>query len=287
MDNSKDFGDIDVVPGQTVEAYLFFENLNNDRRDETQDIEDIAAELTIEDLGEEDDIEEIFDDFTLRATRDEDLPFSFTVPYRIEEKNYLIDVKYEFTEDGTEYEKTEDFYIRVKKEDHELFFNKLSFEPSELMCNEVSYLNIEIYNIGTNDEDITLKIANKELDISLQRGIELEKYPGDDIHREKIPIKVPLDTPTGIYPVEITVSYGNLADVKVLNLDVSCGDEMEVKINGKEEPEKETVKSPQVSDLDAPKVVVKQENNTFLIIITVLLVLIIIAIIVVSSLKKR
>lgn len=292
----KDFGTIKAKPGDQINAFIEIENENQDRSDEDQEIEDIEVKLTIEEINKGEDIEEDFDTFDLRPRRKKSLSFSFTVPFEVEDMLYDILIEIEYSEADEDFLKRYDFSVNVNKEKHKLYFEKLEFEPEKVKCNSVSYINIELYNLGTENEDVIMNIKNDELKFSIQRGLLLEEYPGNAIYRNIIPIKIPLGAETGIYSFAISLSYDKLSLNKLLNLDIDCGQKTvlsQVEKKDTEEQKKESVENvealvmPITRDTAKLKIIVKKRDNIPLAGLFILIGLIIIGIIIVSTLKKR
>ncbi|MCK5282500.1 MAG: hypothetical protein KAK00_03760 [Nanoarchaeota archaeon] len=295
-DRGKDFGDIKAEPGDFIEAFIYIENENQDRDDGSQEIDDIAVTLTIEEIDEGSDIEGEYDDFDLKPRKKETLPFSFNIPLRVEDRKYPINIEIEATEDNVDFTTNEEFFVDVNKERHNLYFSKLSFLPDKIGYKGVSYLEIELYNIGTEEEDITITVKNEEIGFSLQRNFQLEEYPGEDIYENRIPVKMEPDAESGRYTFEFLVSYdnGNLLLNKLVYLDVECRDkEISEELAEGKETEHEDGGDIEINTMpdDSPRtesqqIVVKSDNKLLvtLIILAGILILMIIPILI---LKRR
>lgn len=293
-ESGKSFGKINAVPGELITAFVEIENKNQDRSNEDEDIEDIIVTVVIEEIDEDEDIEEEFDSFDLRPRKNKDLSFSFEVPLRVRNDGYTIRVEVEASENGEDITQSEDFLVKVNKEKHNPYFTRLEFNPIGINCNEVSYLDMELYNLGTGNENIEMKVKNNEIEFSLQRSFLLESYPDEDIYRNRIPIKIPAGTPTGKYIFELTLNYdnGNLVLKKDVPLDVLCGEEktsngkdmiIENKGNG-DTTSTDTVASQTFSK--SSQTVIENDNSSLVILLT-LIILIIVALITIISLKKK
>ncbi len=285
----KRYGNIRAKPGDEIEAFIELENENLDRSDNDQEIEDIEVTVTIEDIDDGSDIEEDYKDRDLRARKDESIPLFFTVPLRVEDRNYAIKIEVEATENGTDFSKDEDFVVNIIKKEHELYFKELKFEPAEIKCNELSYLEMNIYNLGKEDENIEMTITNQELGYVLKRAFELGEYPGKDTYKNSIPIKAPLEAEAGKYEFKISLSYSGLIENKIVELNVTCGEE-KTKIsdeNGKNGQDTITTSTTSPRRLEGSKVVVKDSSDNAPIYLLVLLVLVAIALFAIIKLKKR
>ncbi len=256
-DVGKDYGDIKAVPGESIAAFVEVENLNDDRSDEDQDIEGVEITATLEDIDDGEDIEEDYDSFDMKARRKESVAFPFNVPLRIEEKKYQLKVIVEGSENGTDFSLSEEFFVDVDKERNQLYVDKLRFDPQSVGCNSAPSLQISIYNIGTQREDITLNIENKKLGFSVTRKFELFEYPDEDIYENSIPVKIPADAESGVYDFEVLLEYagGEVLQRESAAVQVQCSGDSQ----GVQDDSSQTV-SPE--DKETGQTAVVQGGNT-------------------------
>jgi len=253
----KDFGDISAVPGEFIEAFIQIENEYQDDDNDTYEIENIEVTLTIIDLDDGEDIEEDFEDFDLKADKKEKIPFSFQVPFEVEDKSYTISLDIDGVELDEEFSYTEEFAVNVNKRSHELFFETISFDPGVIGCNDVSYLNIIVYNIGKEDEeDIILSVKNQELDFSLSRQFNLDAYPEEIKYKNSVPIKI--QSPASkTYEFEVSLEYSGLVTAKMVPLQLNCNGLQDTTQKPKtDQPVKETLneKTPNPAIIAPPTV---------------------------------
>ncbi|MBR9700122.1 hypothetical protein GOV09_06710 [Candidatus Woesearchaeota archaeon] len=284
------YGNIDVVPGEEVDMFIQIENRNKDRNNEDEEITDIDAILAIDDLFDQ-DVDEDFDDFDLNPTRKKNLPFSFTVPIRIEADSYTAVIDIEADEAGSSFSLTEEFQINIEKERHNLYFEKAEFTQKSVNCGEVATLDLDLFNIGLSDEEITLSIENKDIGFLVERGVALEAYPGDDVYRKRFPILIPTEA-SGKAEFEIRVAYGEgtRIDTEIPALLINCGEEIIVQdINGKVEKPQTVKESTKTSAKTAPVASKKTAESAApqLLLLLFLLILIVLAILVMVIIVKR
>ncbi|MBD3164268.1 hypothetical protein GF323_03645 [Candidatus Woesearchaeota archaeon] len=293
------FGNINAEPGQTVEFFIHAENRNQDRSDDSQDIEDIEIKATIEEIDEGEDIEEEYDDFDLNAKQDESLSFRLKIPLRVRDALYDINIEYEYEEDGKKFSGSTDYFLDVDKEKQNLYLKKLGFRPASIKCNEISYLEIGLMNLGTSDAGIVITASNDELDFTLRRASFLEAYPGDDIYENRFAIKVPKQAESKPYKFEITVNdnNGNLLKRETAELDVSCLSEktessgqqqQQQKQQQPEEKEEDIIPSEQPKLQQREEIIVESSSSfpVYLIILFVLIAIAAVLLIILLNKKK-
>lgn len=213
-DRTKDMQDGDVAddeaaPGDEITLEFEVENLFSD--DEDIDIEDIEVELTVKDIDDGDDIELDANEFDLDAEKTEDVKFTFTVPFIVDEERYALEVHIEGEDDeGTLHELDFVVYIEVEKESHELRIERVEVSPSTISCLRTTSVEVSVVNTGSDDEDVRVSVSSRGLNFESEREFELEE--GDDSDsRRSTSFSIPVDeeqTP-GIYSIQVEVFRGN------------------------------------------------------------------------------
>ncbi len=290
---AKNFGNIRASPGELIEAFVYAENENQDRTDDSQDIEDIEISLMIENIDDGGDFEEEFDSFDLRARQDEDLKFQFRIPYRVRDDSYRIHIEALAIEDNEDIEVNEDFTLFIDKENHKIRFDELEFSRTDLRCNEVANLNLRLLNIGRRDETVRFHIENEENEFALEREIYLESYPGDDIYEMDYPIKVPDNIAAGEYIYHISLQYSGLIDREQRSLTISCNGQNPIEDDEEPDdlPDQDTEQDDAAgtpSGNDQPdRVVIRKESNANLLLVVLLGIAVLLAIVFLVILKKK
>jgi hypothetical protein len=210
----------DAKPGDEIEFKIKVKNTYT--KDEDLDIENIEVRITIKDIDDGDDLEEESSEFDLDAQDDKKLTLKFKIPYNVDEDNYDVEIEVKGEdENNTEHELIWNLQLEIDKEKHEVIIKRADLSPTTLICNKKSNLNVEIINIGSNDEDdVKLEIKSTKLGIdSTTMDIELSEDPDDNMYDKRIPISLTNDFVAGIYPIFIKLYRDSkLDDSKTVNL---------------------------------------------------------------------
>ena len=204
----------ETYPLDDIEIDIEVENLFNDATD--IEMEDIEAELEIEEFDDEgDDPLELDDEFDDLDPEDDDrVSFSFDVPYFVQENSYdaIIRVTGEDS-NGAEHTSEFEFSIDVRLNDIELFFDRASTIRSTLSCERRNtQAEIRLINIGEDDlEGVTVRVENSALGIyEATSSYELEPFSDDDddsILSEQINLEIPEDATPGSYTLNFYADY--------------------------------------------------------------------------------
>ena len=270
----------EAKPGSIVRFEIEVSNLFNDR---TQDIEiqDIQVDVTIEGIDDGDDLEEEVDEFDIDAGDEETVDVEFRVPLEVDEDDYdvIIDVEGE-DETGKKHTIQAKLTLQVEKEKHEIIFTKFSLSPTNVACSGSVLLNTELANIGTEDEDVTLRIANEALGIDATfANIEMEEGDDDDIKQSKsLTFYVNESVKPGIYPIGMQAQYdSHTADSKIEFLVQQCEKKLQsgadVKIEPKPIKKNETVSKDKAGQEAAVTQEVLDEDTFTLLLLIMLIVL--------------
>tara|TARA_Y100000310_G_scaffold331837_1_gene406176 strand:- start:1794 stop:2795 length:1002 start_codon:yes stop_codon:yes gene_type:complete len=219
----------EISPESKIEFKI--ELKNNYTSSEGLEIEDITVDVFIRGIDDDDDLEESSSDFNLRANKDKTVTFDFSVPLKVEEDVYSIDLEVEGDdENGTTHTLSWELYIELEKENHLLKLDKAVFEESSLQCSGSTYLDLSIVNIGTSDEDVELYIQNNDLNINERMEFSLSEDPfdSDSSFKERVLIDVPDDIGSGGYPLRLRIQYDDETIERNLLLKIVCSKESEV-----------------------------------------------------------
>ena len=166
----------------------------------TKEEDDLVAEITLIDengdevLGETEEINDKESEFTYDLND-------------IDEGEYTLFVKV-YEEDNEENSCSEkQKQIQIERPDHEVSINSFSIEPNTLECNKEALATVNIENLGKKSEDVSLNLYNKELGISLNQEIALDKYSKRD-NKEKVFFNFNLPKiEKESYDFELTLNY--------------------------------------------------------------------------------
>ena len=119
------------------------------------DLEDVKVTGVIRGIDvEDDDLEEETDTFVLNS-RKKAMSLSFDIPLTAKKGEYTLELTAEGEdEDGATHTAKDSLVIVVEKDAHEVIITKAIVSQS---CRE-SILRLELFNIGEEDEDLTLKV---------------------------------------------------------------------------------------------------------------------------------
>ncbi|MBS3098407.1 tandem-95 repeat protein [Candidatus Woesearchaeota archaeon] len=211
----------EAKPGSDIELNIQIENLFDEDTD--MEIKDIEVIVTIEEIDDGDDLEEDADEFDLDAGDKEKITLNFNIPDDAEEDVYDVVIEADGDDDnGNTHSITKTLKLEVKRKKHEIKVTNIDLAPSVVDCSKTARLDVEIKNIGKEDEeDVTLEIKSSELSLNIEeKDIELDSDTDDDSeYTQTATVNVPADLPLGTYPITIKTYYDDKAsDTETINL---------------------------------------------------------------------
>lgn len=229
-------GKIDTTPGSELELKITVGNLYDGPND--QDIEEITIEGILESIDDGSDLEDESNEFTLKPQKDKDISLKFNIPLEVDEGNYdlIISINGE-SENGFAYSKEITFDVEVDKEKHDIIFNKLDFSNDNIECGKSTSLDVNVINMGVNDETVKLTVNNDELGINIQESFELNEDPFDKgnsfskSYSIKLPDKIPDKINPGEYTIFADLFYEGKIESSVVKLNVKCSAQNEQSSN--------------------------------------------------------
>ena len=204
--------DKEAAPGTDIDISFKLENTFSESED--IEIQDIEVEILLEEMGDEDEQEEVIEVDDIDADdKSDSYTLTFHIPYQLDEDDYEIsfDVTAE-DENGANHKISKTIKIPVAKEKHDLAFTT-SLIPSTLGCQRSAEFEVEVFNIGDNDEEnIDVLVKNEDLGIDLKQRLEdLDEKWDDDDNSDKATfmLNIPADASTGDYSLIVTVYRDN------------------------------------------------------------------------------
>ena len=255
----------EAEPGSEVEFDIEVENLYT--RDEDISLEDVEFTVTIDDIDDGDELEEEEEIGDIRPGRKDSESVEFDIPLEVDEDEF--DVTIEVTgkdENGNNYEETWELILEVEKDKHNVEIIKAGLDPEDIRCGEISTLDIDILNLGSEDEDdLSLKLENNDLHILFQEQFDLDEAPDDDAKFSKsFDLLAPKGIESDIYPISIKVYDGDMdmMDDKELRLTVDCPEEVEEPKTSTKKPKKTANKTEEQEEdvILVPEEPIKKEN---------------------------
>jgi hypothetical protein len=216
----------DLEPGDEVELRFQLKNLFDEDYDEGQIDGDIKLELDDSDYGDDIDLEE---DFELEAgekldSDGQEIVFSFTIPNKVEEEDYNLEITVEGKDDnGAEYKIEWDLTLSVERRKDDVRIEEVTLTPGEVSCNREAVLTVKVTNFGSDKQKhAALSVFNTDLDINLNFPFELQRGTSDD-PSELVTINLNVeDAVPGTYPLSVNAfyDYNVFEDKELVNLHV-------------------------------------------------------------------
>ncbi|MBD3164086.1 hypothetical protein GF323_02725 [Candidatus Woesearchaeota archaeon] len=218
-------------PGEEVEIEV---EVANNAGEDIDDIEIIVEIVNLED-DDGDDIE--FDDeFDLRDGNDDTIKFNFDMPYDMEDGDTFdirVSIEGEGEDTGNTYrDEDESMQIEADKKSHAMLIKKLRIKPSSLRCNTDFEVEYEIWNIGSNDEDVEIRMINNALGIDYEAAVEIDE---DDDYSNTLKLTAD-ELKEGSYNIELEIEFSGRSETETAGLKINECDAAE---EDDEEREKE------------------------------------------------
>lgn len=229
----------DIQPDTRVSFEVQVENMFS--RNEGEEIEDIEIEIVIEDIDDNDDIDLDSNDFDLDQNDDEEIDLDFIVPLEVEdgeEYDVTITVQGEGADTGDTYRDIVTFTIEIEKENHLIKITEARLSPQSLACQRTAELNVEVTNLGEDDErDVRLRVRNGALGIDQDRVFDMDEDPDseDFDQSETFLLNIPASTPAGSYPITIDTFYSRTIPSESQTVDLvirGCDDQYTSTLSG-------------------------------------------------------
>jgi hypothetical protein len=190
----------------------------------TKDLEDVVVTVTLLDGSDEIDQQESTG-IDLDKGDKEDISLTLDLSEEdLEEVEYTLEILVEGeAEDGTDQQVKEEKTVKLNLEKHQVIIEDTALNPTSVQCTESSYLQVNIKNIGENDEDeLKLTVKNSALGLDLvQDSLELDEF-GKSSNDDTLSFTI--DTygvKAGSYPLAVNLYRdGKLEDSKTVSLEV-------------------------------------------------------------------
>jgi len=191
-----DSGD-DFKPGETIEVKIKVENKDKDDRS-------FEVFASLYDLTDDRDIGSKDDSVDVDSGKYEYATLEIKVPKDIGAGHEFA--VYVYAEDSI----CDDNYIKIdlKRDKHSVIINELSFADF-LSCGETLKVYANVENIGTKDEDVSLKLDILGLGYSSSQDFELENYEDSNKVEKTFYVDIPENATEMSYSIKATVSFGD------------------------------------------------------------------------------
>lgn len=232
-----------VKPGSELELKIEVKNLY----EEDIEIKDIRITATIKGIDDDDDLKEESDDFDLDAGKRETETLKFEIPLEVEDKEYDLILEVEGKDErGIEYKKTLEYSVDVEKEKHNVVIKKAELANSILKCQKTTLLDVNVINMGTEKEDVTLNVINNNLGVNEKVNFELSDDPFDKDSKYSTVFTIKInDVKAGTYPITVRADYSSKTTEKIVNLEVEdCKETKNIETNTKQNTKLQTSQPP-------------------------------------------
>lgn len=210
-------GTIEASPDSNILFKIEIEN--NYFFDDVLEIEEVEAEMAIENIDGNKDIEKKIKFKNLGVDENDENEFSFTVPTTLKEDEYDLELKITGKSPIGKQEITIDYDIEIDRKKHDLIFSKSELKNLESCPNDSNNLALEITNIGEKDEEnILLTVKNADLSIDFSDSFSLKAGEKDSIYKKEFGFVVPSIIP-GDYNLVLNLDYfGNTKEEITLTI---------------------------------------------------------------------
>ncbi|MCK4522369.1 MAG: hypothetical protein KAU20_07390 [Nanoarchaeota archaeon] len=184
-------------------------------------IEDIEVTVTIKDIDDGDDLKDESDISYLDSGSSKKIDIGFELPLKVDDGSYDVKIHIKGKDQDNNIHKIGwELTLKVKKDSHNVEITKASLSPSAVSCGKTSNLEIEVLNLGRDEEGITLEIKSEYLNIDFKKtDIELGTGTDNDAEYQKtFRLDIPSNAEVGTYPIIINAYYNegkSLASKKV------------------------------------------------------------------------
>lgn len=218
----------------------------------------VDLEIYLYDITKDKVIQETKDSFRMAEGIRRTLNYDLKIDYNVNETNeYAVLVRaIAESNDHTKYYNENYREISLNRKDHEVIINNFNVFPErDLVCGDTIKADIDVKNIGENDEFVLINIDNSDLNIheKITNSLLIERYNNDDEIKKSFDITIPDNAKSGIYTMRATVSYRDTA--------ISIEKEIVLGECMKESSEIKDVGTIKINNLDSSKIEQKNTDN--------------------------
>lgn len=186
--------------------------------------EDMRFEVEAHLYNVDDETSEEKEDDSIKIDKgdEEKIEFKIKIPEDIKDgEEYVI---YVFVEDDDGVYCNSDFVeIDVEREDDSLIIDKFDANPLSVVKGDRVYFNLDVQNIGSDDQDVVVEIVNKKLGLELKsNSFQLDEF--DDSNDDKkldFSFEIPDNVVEGDYEIVASAYFSDKVVSKSLILKVS------------------------------------------------------------------
>jgi len=115
--------------------------------------------------------------------------------------------------------------IRLKRKNHHVVVKDIDINQNkdDFVCGDYLDVSVNLKNFGKSNENVKIKIKNKELFINEEsETINLERYGFDDDVKKVFNLKIPENLNPGWYVLRFEINYSNQSLISEKNIYVDC-----------------------------------------------------------------
>ena len=214
--NGKSSGDLSVEETNEIEVEI--------KNEYTEDMTDVEVTVEILDV-DGDDLEEEADEQDIDEGDEETFVVEFDLDSsEMDDDSYTIRITVTGeADDDTNHEIIETKVVDLDREKHKVIISRTSLSSSALQCLRQTTLQVDVENIGEEDEDdVEIRVKNEELGLSLSRtNLELDDYSnGDNDYRATFTLNLE-DAEEGSYQITVGAYIdGDLEEEEEITIEV-------------------------------------------------------------------
>ena len=157
------------------------------------------------DVNEENSISKISEKIKIDEGDSENYEFEIEIPMDIEDEEFVI---YAYVETSDEICNSAYNEIEIQRKDHDVQIDNIEINPVIVSPGDESEVSVKIKNLGTEDEDIKIKIEVLGMNLSkTSEEFEIEEFGQDDKETKKMILAIPEDAKEGEYSLKATVFF--------------------------------------------------------------------------------
>ncbi|GEM_PF-1117331 len=254
-------------PGSSVEFDVEASNLFSSSQNIK--IEDAVLKITVEGIDYGEDLEIESETFSIGEGRSKKVKLDFNIPVLVDESDYKVLIELEGDgSDRINYKDDAELVLNVKKERHSVKILEFSFLQPVVSCERTVEANVQLANLGREDEEVSLEIKNDVLGtVAMQRSITLPEGDSEkSIYSKSLLLDFGNATP-GRYAMNATITYdnGEKSDSKQAEILIeACAEEIKNGLEQEKSEQKETAVNKTLTGAEAATgmVVVQQSSPT-------------------------
>ena len=220
-----------IMPETDLDIKVIVKNLYNTTQD--NNLKKVKVTATIKDILNGDDLVEESGTHTIISDEVEEITLSMTIPRKVSEGRFDFD--FDVTskdENDSSHSDDLDIKLEIEKVPHLMVLNEINFSENPVSCDtEKVNVNLNITNMGGEDETVLLTVENAELGYSKSENVYFDSDPYTSSNEQIVTFEIPIakEDRKDAYNVFVSGVYATNHVIKqtfaTLNADTSCASE--------------------------------------------------------------